>query len=126
MTPKEYNAMPEGDTKLAARCAITCGWQSGDSNCRFIRSWCGDYVEVTQKIDGFISYNAFEPFTDPSIPYGLIGRGVASVIAHADGDYSAISGRYIPTHESKTHAIVNAFCAADPQGHWARFMKDAE
>jgi hypothetical protein len=25
-----------------------------------------------------------------------------------------------------THAIINAYCAADLQGRWARFMKSAE
>jgi hypothetical protein len=26
-------------------------------------------------------------------------------------------------HKSKTHAILNAYCAADPSGHWAEFLK---
>ena len=127
MTPKEYIAMPEGDTKLAARCAITCGW-----HCVFAHQTHIDHYEVRDLLVSDPNYvfgfrnKKFDPFTDPSIPYGLIGRGVDSMIVHLDGDYSARSDYLWARNTSKTHAIIQAFCAADPQGHFARFMKGGE
>ena len=111
--------MPEGDTKLTVRLAITMGWvvsliysieQNG------IRV----FVEDPEK-DGW-KCARFNPFTDPSIPYGLIGRGVAGVRKALFSGYYAWTNKDTYRAESKTHAILQAFCAADPQGHWARFM----
>jgi hypothetical protein len=123
MTPKEYNAMPEGDTKLAVRLAITMGWPRVKTDFYgrvIVRDIDNDYY--------FYAWRIFDPFTDPSIPYGL---PVDSVFMPCTNDYSAYPHgshalKYRRVHESKTHAIINAFCAADPQGHWARFMKGGE
>jgi hypothetical protein len=125
MTPKEYNAMPEGDTKLAARCAVTCGWQHvkafGKHEIRV--AYDDNFVHQGVRL---ISWLRFDPFTDTSIPYGLIGRGVAGVRKSLFSGYYAWVGGDVCRAESKTHAIINAYCAADPLGHWARFTKDAE
>ena len=128
MTPKEYNDMPEGDTKLAVRCAITCGWVASLQH-SIEQNGLRVFVEDPAK-DGW-KCARFNPFTDPSIPYGLIGRGVTGVSQSPSGGFFARSGRDMLRYsfairESKTHAIINAFCAADPQGHWARFMKGGE
>jgi hypothetical protein len=126
MTPKQYNAMPEGDNKLAVRLAITLGW---DVARNFLD---GQYVQVRDKElqkERFSPWVVFDPFTDASIPYGLIGHhNVFRISAYSPTSF------YIETNRestsmyalSKTHAIIQAFCAADLQGHWARFMKGGE
>jgi hypothetical protein len=129
MTPKEYNAMPEGDTKLTVRLAITMGW-----HCVFAHQTHIDHYEVGDLLASDPKYvfgfrnKKFNPFTDPSIPYGLIGRGVHVVAQLHSNKAVASAETHLPwSHaESKTHAIINAFCAADPMGHWSRFIKGGE
>lgn len=125
MTLNDYDNMPEGDTKLAARCAITCGWNHIKAFGKYEIRVAYDEDFVHQGVR-FISWLRFDPFTDPSIPYGLIGRGVAGVRKGLFSGYYAWTNENTYRAESKTHAIINAFCAADPQGHWARFMKGGE
>ena len=124
MTPKEYNAMPEGDTKLAVRLAITMGWYSDGIELNMGVVWVREtwFEESGMCIP-------FNPFTDHSIPFGLIGHGVDSVVhvnvVHAN-TFVSRANKSIACSEAKTHAIIQAFCAADPLGHWARFMKGGE
>ena len=122
--------MPEGDLKLAVRTAVTMGWKvnlHGVFEC----------VQVYDKNSDGYQGRYFNPFTDASIPYGLIGGyGLVEEIGHEDDLFyaevfvrtegSAGQGwvmRVEEVSESKTHAILNAFCAADPLGHWAKFLK---
>lgn len=125
MTPKEYNAMPEGDNKLAVRLAITMGWCA---SLLYSATQNGDRVFVEDPDDGGWACTLFNPFTDPSIPFGLIGRGVIRVgqAEYSEKFYAVNGAKQHYFHESKTHAIIQAFCAADPLGHWARFMKGGE
>ena len=122
MTPKEYHAMPKGDTKLVTRLAITMGWHADgielDAGVVWVReTW---FEESGMCIP-------FSPFTDTSIPFGLISRGYINYIhAHQDGLYVVAASGYRWDSFSKTHAIINAYCAADPFEHWARFMKGGE
>lgn len=121
MNLTEYNAMPEGDLKLAVRLAVTMGWTRIST-----KSWHFPSVLVYDTFAPIdFGWRAFDPFTDASIPYGLIGRGVDEIgfLPELDDFWvSKWSGRtFFDT--SKTHAILNAYCAADPSGHWARFLK---
>jgi hypothetical protein len=120
MNLEQYNALT-GDTKLAAALAIAMGWEP--QWIVYIVSWCANNIEVSQELDSGRSYRVFEPFADASIPYGLIGRGVDSVIGHLDGGFSAISLPLVYTSDYKTHAIVEAYIAADPKGHLNKFLK---
>jgi len=127
MNLTEYNAMPEGDLKLAVRTAVTCGWGSyGSYNGGAGYTWCSvvdGRVLVGHRYGyGFLA-KPFSPFTDTSIPCGLIGRGVQSVGLNLYSRFVATQEYVQRTNESKTHAILNAFCAADPSGHWAKFLK---
>ena len=127
MTPKEYNATPEGDPKLVARLAITMGWHSVFAHQTHVDHYViGDLlVSDPNYVFGFRN-KKFDPFTDPSIPYGLIGRGIDICGACTnDGDFFAESFSSKEFHvyaKSLTHAIIQAFCAADPLGHWAQFI----
>lgn len=115
--------MPEGDLKLAVRLAITMGWNP--KLMEYYRSlWVGKYIDEENSIS-YVTF-PFNPFTDASIPYGLIGRGVFTVTETKSGSSMATVGFETPwaySLESKTHAIINAYCAADPMGHWAKFME---
>lgn len=75
----------------------------------------------------------FSPFADPSIPYGLIGgKGVFEIVLEQKYTkqtwFVAIRDRYNnivnSSSESKTHAIIKAYCDADPLGHWFNFIQD--
>ena len=125
MTLNDYNAMPEGDTKLAVRLAITMSW-CVSLQWSITQGGLRVFVEDPNK-DGW-ACKLFNPFTDPSIPYGLIGRGVAGVAESALDDFYAWTSNVNRSAigSTKTHAIINVFCAEDPQGHWARFMKGGE
>lgn len=119
MNLQQYNALT-GDTKLAAALAIACGWYVHENlGIIYVFHPRGTIGEV-----GLI----FNPFTDASIPYGLIGRGVHFVkytcgffVAHSDSGESF----KVATFKSKTHAIVQAYIAADVNGHLARFLNEA-
>lgn len=134
MTLNDYDATPEGDPKLVARLAITMGWHSVFAHQTHVDHYViGDLlVSDPNYVFGFRN-KKFDPFTDPSIPYGLIGHGVAQVgqsgkyfTASSHEEYVAGTSQFYFRAESKTHAIINAFCTADPMGHWARFMKGGE
>jgi hypothetical protein len=129
MNLTQYNALT-GDTKLAAALAIAMGWKP-HKRCMWWHSngnlivWDEHFVSLGSKA------RIFDPFTDDSIPYGLIGfesidRLVCSKYwncyeAFAEVDYG---GRV--THSSKTHVIVLAYIAADPMGHLAKFLSTKE
>ena len=133
MNLTEYNAMPDGDLKLAARTAVTMGWNvSTDYISGDLFVWDGNWDEFSP----YAVFYDWNPFTDASIPYGLIGYGLVEEIGHEDelcyaevfvrSEDSAGQGwvkRVEEVSESKTHAILNAFCDADPSGHWAKFLK---
>lgn len=119
MNLTEYNAMPEGDLKLAVRLAVTMGW----TRLFILNGLRGEFLNV---FDEEIHRNfTFNPFTDASIPYGLIGRGVDDVgyIPQTRIFYACQWAGESAYNDSKTHAILNAYCAADPLGQWANFLK---
>ena len=112
--------MPEGDLKLAARTAVTMGW---DITLAYIITQGQISVFVGDPSGEGFACKLFAPFTDASIPYGLIGQGVWGVYQfHSNAKFMA-NGDSPNSLESKTHAILNAYCAADPSGHWAKFLK---
>jgi hypothetical protein len=126
MNLKQYNALT-GDTKLAAALAIAMGWQvelRGVFDCVIVSDTNPDAC-------GF-AYKAFDPFSDDSIPYGLIGlRGIGLISDIAapeiegtgdDAKWCALSEVY-GHGRTKTHAIVNAYINTDPMGHLAKFLK---
>jgi hypothetical protein len=128
MNLEQYNAL-EGDTKLAAALAIACGWQH-------IKAFGKYEIRVAYDDDFFhqgvrlISWMRFDPFNDASITYGLLDSARELLlerrytsnhwwVAFHRADGSIISR----TSKSKTHAIVQAYIAADPMGHLAKFLK---
>ena len=121
MNLTEYNAMPDGDTKLAVRLAVTMGWEPGYF-WRFDNGFMVSQIAFKGKNQRWWR-TVFNPFTDASIPYGLIGRGVQSVGLNLYSRFVATQEYVQRTDESKTHAILNAYCQADPMGHWAKFLK---
>ena len=127
MNLTEYNAMPDGDTKLAVRTAVTMGWTPKLIELPNRASGCV-WVGHPHKENTPWAFATFPwmPFTDASIPYGLIGlNAVYAVIAFSDGTFRShvLYTRDVTASKSKTHAILNAYCQADPMGHWAKFLK---
>jgi hypothetical protein len=122
MNLTQYNAMPEGDTKLTVRLAVTCGWNPKLMDIDHETLWVGIYIDEENSIE-YVTL-PFKPFTDISIPFGLIGHGVQIVAQAKNSKPMASAGFNQPwVHsESKTHAIINSYCATDPLGHWARFI----
>jgi hypothetical protein len=112
MNLTQYNTMPEGDTKLAVRLAITMGWDW--LACATTECW------VYEILSGKVYSRKFNPFTDPSIPYGL---PVSVYKGDISNEWSASCDGYECSGPSKTHAIIDAFCESDPLGRWARFTE---
>jgi hypothetical protein len=124
MNLKQYNALI-GDTKLAAALAIAMGWRCSlaysitkGAKCIFVED---------PNIDGW-ACKKFDPFADASIPYGLLQEGAIEYCERMiGGDWQANIADYSFTNpayrrSSKTHAIVQAYIAADPMGHLAKFL----
>ena len=133
MNLTEYNAMPDGDTKLAVRLAVTMGWEPGYF-WRFDNGFMVSQIAFKGKKQRWWRA-VFNPFTDASIPYGLIGYGLVEEIGHEDElcyaevfvqSEDSAGQRWVKrveeVSESKTHAILNAYCQSDPMGHWAKFI----
>jgi hypothetical protein len=124
MNLQDYNAMLEGDTKLTVRLAITMGWNPKLMDIDHETLWVGHYHYIDE--DNSIEYATFpfKPFTDISIPFGLIGHGVQIVAQAKNSKPMASAGFNQPwVHsESKTYSIINAYCAIDPLGYWSNFV----
>ena len=122
MNLTEYNALPEGDLKLAVRLAVTMGWRVRQDTKTELRVANPDDFKHNGVV--FISWFAWSPFTDASIPYGLIGQGVEQV-AHTEYGYYAVTGKDTGVRWFKrvTHAIICEYNDADPLGHWTKFLK---
>jgi hypothetical protein len=121
MNHTEYLKVEDADTALAVRLAVTMGW----SNIELTPSSgiiLGESVEWSEDL----AWRTWMPFADASIPYGLIGRGVQGCMGPDLGGFYAwcVSTEFYKSeiHKSKTHAIINAYCQADPMGHWAKFI----
>ena len=125
MNLTEYNAMPDGDLKLAVRTAVTMGWWPGYF-WRFDNGFMVSQIAFKGKKQRWWR-TVFNPFTDASIPYRLIGQGVDICgKCTEDGEFFAESFSSSDFHvyeKTLTHAILNAYCQADPMGHWAKFLK---
>ena len=121
MNLTEYNAMPEGDLKLAMRTAVTMGWEPGYF-WRFDNGFMVEQIAFKGKKQLWWR-TVFNPFTYTSIPYGLIGCGIWRVYQFQNDNKFVVNGDTANALESKTHAILNAYCQADPMGHWAKFLK---
>lgn len=126
MTPKEYNEIKDPDTALSVRLAVTLGWNPEYFEIHFNCLEVGEFVQ-----EGWLMMRSFNPFTDASIPYGLIGHGVICVgeVAHVyKKEFFAwnTGNTKIHYYADKTHAIINAYCQADPNGLWAKFIGEKE
>ena len=127
MTSKEYNQIKDSDTALAVRLAVTMGWLC---SLQYSITQGGTRVFVEDPNDGGWSWTLFDPFTDARIPYGLMGRGVHRITSDY-GMFCAVASDVLYREirgfsESKTQAIINAYCQADPIGHWAKFIREKE
>ena len=119
MNHTEYLKIEDADTALAVRLAVTMGWLC---SLQYSITRGGIRVFVEDPTKGGWVCALFDPFTDASIPYGLIGCGIWGVYQFQSDGRFMVDGDTENILESKTHAILNACCQADPMGHWAKFI----
>jgi hypothetical protein len=110
MKKQQYELLTD-DLKLDARLAIVLGKEV-------------DYYDIWGLL---VSNESWQPSQDPAILMRLLNSEcILGMHQYKDKWCVTALSKYGDLHyaESKLLALIAAYCAADPRGHWAKWCKD--